>query len=138
MANYTATFRTNYFRVTDKEKFQNAVSSMYVSDGNVEVYEENGCFMFGGDGNLMGAIPEPAEEGDEPDFALMVEQLQDVLPDGEAILLMTAGHEKLRYVVGTTLVITKKEHKFIDMKDVAMIAAREMLDDPKWNTRCEY
>lgn len=138
MANYNGTFRTNYFQVTDKEKFQNVVSAMYVANGEVEAYEENGYFMFGGDGTLMGALPKPADEDDEPDYDLMLEQLQDVLPDGEAILLMTAGHEKLRYVIGTTLVITNKGHKFIDMKDVAMAAAKEMLNDPEWDTQCEY
>lgn len=152
MANYYGTFRSNYFKVTDAQKLKEIVSKMGSTDGRVELFEDNAPYYgFGGDGDIMGIWPETDDEkptsddtGElvdeddlEYDFALMVQKLQDILVEDDAIIIMSSGHEKLRYVVGTAVVITKTTSEFLDVKELAKNTARSILRDENWDTVCE-
>ena len=141
MANYIGVFRSNYFQVTDEEKFKGIVSRMSSGEGPVTLFTERAPYYgFGGDGSLSGVVSEDDAESDFPeaDFHLMVQELQDILPDDEAIIIMSAGHEKFRYVSGWTCIITKDGYDYIDMTESAKEKAKELLKNEDWDTLCEY
>lgn len=147
MANYHGKFRTNYFRVNDADKLSSIVASMLTDDGNVELFSDRAPYYgFGGDGRLTGVMPDPGTPNpnaefdcnDEDNYGLMVSRLQDILPEDEAIIIMSSGNEKLCYVSGEACIITKDDCRYIDITDMAKAAAKDMLDDPDWDTDCEY
>ena len=65
------------------------------------------------------------------------QELQKILPDHEAMIYMEAGNEKLRYVVGWVTIVTNKEIRFINMKDVALRTVKDMLGED-FTTQMEY
>lgn len=141
MANYNGVFRSNYFQVTDEEKFKDIVSRMCSGNGSVVLFTERAPYYgFGGDGSLSGVVLKDDAESDSPeaDFDLMVQELQDILPADEAIIIMSAGHEKFRYVSGWASIITKDGYDYIDMTESAKEKAKKLLKNETWNTLCEY
>lgn len=75
---------------------------------------------------------------DDPDFTEFLYGIQKLLPDGEAMILMESGEEKLRYVTGYATVVTNKGIEYLNLTDLALKTAREMLGDPDFDTRLEY
>lgn len=145
MADYSGVFRSNYFRVTDVQKLKEIVSKMDTTYGSVELFEDDAPYYgFGGDGDLLGIWPETENETQtddeylESDFDLMIQKLQEILVDDDAIIIMFSGNEKLCYVVGSAMVITKTESRFLNVKELAKDAARVILQDDTWDTICEY
>lgn len=65
------------------------------------------------------------------------EELQKILPDDEAVILMESGNENLRYVTGTATVITSKEVRFLDMSHIAIETASKMLGK-EFETQLDY
>lgn len=57
------------------------------------------------------------------------QELQKILPDREAMILMEVGNEKLRYVMGLATIVTNKEIRFIDMEDVAFKTVKSMVGE---------
>ncbi len=123
MANYECTVRTNYFRVTDEERYQELFGSLY-SGCDIEDFTktaEDGTLYHG-----FGAYDCIGVDGEDLDD--FYEEIQKILPEDEAFILVEAGHEKLRYVVGYVIVVTKKGgivYKSLD--DVALEVARQTL-----------
>ena len=112
MADYYGKTRTNYFSVTDDEKFKQIISSCKAPD-EIEVFEEkqeDGSIKYGFlcDGSIYGL---PDRDGDSTEdcddnedvdynYDTFCEALQQILPDGEAIIITEVGYEKMRYLVG--------------------------------------
>lgn len=69
---------------------------------------------------------------------LFLAELQHILPDDEVFICQEIGHEGLRYLVGNALVATNKETKFIDIDTWSRDTAREMLNNPKFETKTSY
>lgn len=65
------------------------------------------------------------------------EELQKILPDDEAMILVESGHEKLRYVTGFATIVTNKEIRFLNVSDIAVKTAGEMLGK-KFETQMDY
>lgn len=153
MATYQAMTRTNYFKTTDEERLRNIVSRMVCGD-RVEIFENNGCFGFGAYDSIQGVSPEDSNAGDEAnasateddecyeekpcDYDLMIHQLQEILPDGEVMLIFEVGHEKLRSFTGDATVLTNKKTECINLQEAAVKMAQNILGNPNWDTRCEY
>ena len=142
MANYCAATRTNYFRVKDEEKFRDIVHAC-VAEDELKIFERaeptgDRLFGLGCEGTISGV--EDSEDDDYPDYSYdaFTSALQEVIPEGEAIIIMEARHEKLRYVVGYASVITKTEIKSVDMERDAIKLARGMLNNPDFCTITEY
>ena len=102
MANYTASSRSNYFRVKDTEAFRK-----WADDLELKVEPND-------DGMLM--IWADCENGDWPDFRFNEEtddydeiafygELAEHLVPGEIAILMEVGAEKLRYLCGYAVAI---------------------------------
>lgn len=166
MSTYHGRFRTNYFHVTDVEKFKNLMSRI-VTDAFLEVFctsshntqqtTESTRFSvgFGGGCALLGVADTPQrdisdtfkcqpieqagwnEAFQEADFDQMVSELQEILPDNDAIIIMNSGYENLRYMVGEAIIITKNNCKHISVGDIAKTEACRMLG-MDWDTCLEY
>lgn len=131
MASYLCAIRTNYFRVTEEEKFKNLIDEFL--SGSCEVFtrtdvNSNKLVGFGSDEN--NNWPE-----DETGF---VSGLQECLAEDDSIIVLEVGHEKLRYLVGTATIITRSSIETIDLTSLAISKAAEMLGNPDYTTCCEY
>lgn len=145
MANYESCIRTNYFHVNDPEGFKKYMRRVYGTEDSVELWEEQDAegkpvFGFGTMGGIGGVNPEDenAEEVEDSDYDAVINDLQTFVADGDAIIILECGHEKLRYIVGSALVITKDQCESLDIAHLAASLAAKLLGDPNWCTRCEY
>lgn len=143
MANYVCTVRTNYFHVKDEEAFRKLVKGI-VSDYGIELFEKNdsdGRKLFGFEsyGSLNGIRKDNAEDNDEYDAEdVLYQELQSCVAEDNAIIILTAGNEKLHYVAGDAVCITHDKIEYLDLTRLAMAKAAEMLNDPLYSTVCEY
>jgi len=141
MANYYAFIRTNYFSVTDETKFREIIASCQCED-SIEIFEPEGDsrkFGFGCYGSIYGIPPANTEDSElDEDINLFFEQLQTILPEGEAILFTEIGYEKLRYLVGYTSIITKDTIDGVDLRNAAFKKAGEMLGVENYTTEDQY
>lgn len=144
MANYECITRTNYFRVKDPDAFRELmgiVSGDLFSFWEQEDKDGIPMFAFGCYGDIQG-IPHENKESDvvvdDNSYDHFVEELKRHVAEGEAVILMTAGHEKLRCVEGDALVITGKGTGFINLSTAAVKLASEMLGDPDYDPRMDY
>lgn len=148
MANYYAATRTNYFRVKDADEFREFMSHVYGTEDRIELWEKKDMedqlvFGFGTNSSIAGfrdcsSDMDEDEANDECDYDAFVEKLQTFVADDDAIIIFESGHEKLRYVTGTALVITSDCYGYLDIADLAVKHAAAMLKDPQWNTTCSY
>ena len=125
MANYECTVRTNYFHVKDEEAFRKIVEGI-VSEYGIELFEKNDpegekLFGFGSYGSLLG-----------------YQKLQSCVAEDDAIIILTAGNENLRYVTGDAVCITHDKIEYLDLTRLAVAKAAEMLNNPLYSTVCEY
>lgn len=135
---YNATTRTNYFSVTDPERLAQLVCRMSAEDA-VQLFDDgHGKYGFGCYSNISGLIENDEGFLDEPDYDLMCEELQSIIIYGDAIIIMEAGNEKLRYVVGIGTIITKDSIQVVSLRDCLLGKAREMLANAAFSTSMDY
>lgn len=142
MANYCSTVRSNYFHVKDAESFKEMMSHVYGCEDTVELWEEkdkngNSVFGFGVYGGISG-IRYSDDDDDDFSYDAFIDMLQKCVADDDAIIILESGNEKLRYVVGSAIIITSLDYKYVDITNVAMKEAKSMLNNPLWKTKCEY
>lgn len=147
MANYYCSVRTNYFHVKDPEAFREFMQTVVTCEDDVHVWEEidrNGdlTFGFGCYGSVLGVITN-GTDGDEEyeddyDFEEFVYQLSEHVAPGDAVIMMEVGNEKLRYLVGSALVITENHFEYLDLNTIAMECAAQLLGNDDWRTRMDY
>lgn len=134
MANYVSMFRSSYFRVKNENTYESLKHHLAVSDNNVEFWnkEKDGVIYhgFGGYGSIVGYVEdarayEDGESDEEPDYDRFMEELSEIIKEGDACVIMSAGHENLRYVSGDVVVITKDHVKYDSLEN----RAREIMKD---------
>lgn len=147
MANYICTSRTNYFHVTDEEKYKELFDGLVGGDDVVHDFTKVGLdgtlvHGFGSYGDVFWRQPKAEgedreEDEDEPDYSLdnFITELRKILPEGEAFIYMSTGYEKLRYVGGWGWVVTRNNVKLVDLNDTLLKAAREMIGDNSFDTQ---
>ena len=145
MANYCCAVRTNYFRVRDEKVFCEFMECVYGCEDEIHVWEEtapNGdkLFGFGCYGGISGVRNSADEDNDDCDTAYdeFIDGLQACVADGDAIIILESGNEKLRYLVGQATIITSDKVAGFEMHDWAMEAAARMLNNPDYRTKCVY
>ena len=146
MANYNCTFRTNYFKVKDNEKFEEFMTHVYAED--LEVFHKtdkngNELYGFGGYGGISGYFNDENEYENDDEawdnaYDNFIDGLTKQVADDDAILLFEAGNEKLRYVVGSVVVITSNGCKYEEIRYVGIEVAKQMLNNPDYDTQCSY
>jgi len=142
MANYCGTTRTNYFKVTDEEKFRQVMANVCCTDDDLEIFEEEfddgKKFGFGCCGVIQGTKQLLDDEDAEEDYDEFIKSLQEVVADGDAIIITEVGYEKLRYLVGRSEIITKTGFKTVSLRDITLTEARLLLENPEFDTQMEY
>lgn len=144
MANYCCTIRTNYFHVKDEDAFRKMMEQVYGCEDSVDLWEEkdskgNTVFSFGIYGGISGLRdPEDEDEDDDIAYDRFIDRLQQLVADDDAIIIVEAGNEKLRYVVGSATIITSKGYQYTDIEAVAVQQAREALANDGWDTKLCY
>lgn len=137
MANYVSTTRTNYFHVKDVEAFRAFMDNG--SGDNLKLWDEKDdkgdtVFAFGCEGSIYGI----QNEDENDNYDLFIENLQEYIADNDAVILTETGHEKLRYVSGYSAIITGSDIQHVNLDDMALSKAREMLGNPGFSTQMDY
>ena len=131
MANCQTVSKTNYFRVTDEEKYKELISHLYTDSGDPVDYfsyiDANGIsrFGFGAYGTISYA--ENSEEEEERSIDKFLAKIQEILPEDESFILFEVGNEKLRSVFGYAVVCTQDKIETIDLESCAAVMAGDML-----------
>lgn len=141
MANYCCTVRTNYFHVKDEAEFRSLMEQVYGSEDSIEVWEkpdDEGSTMFGF--GCYGGIAGIGDADDEKESAFdrFLEKLQQCVAENDAIIILEAGNEKMRYVVGTALILTNKACEYLDIAELAEKRAAALLMTLSWKTELMY
>lgn len=147
MANYYCSVRTNYFHVKDPEAFREFMQTVVGNEGSIHIWEEtdlNGdpTFGFGCYGAVLGVATD-GTDGDEEyeeeyDFEEFIFQLSEHVAPDDAVIMIEVGNEKLRYLVGSALIVTEYDHEYLDLSTLAVERAAQMLGNSEWNTRMDY
>lgn len=145
MANYIGTVKSNEFLVINKEKTEIILDSVE-TDGefyyDIVPTNTDGVFKcwFGSTGSIFGINTDflyganyKDEEDCEPSYDLMISELQNVLIEDSYIKIVDVGYEKLRYVGGGCLVITKNDCKYVDISEVGDDIAHDLLENNNKN-----
>ena len=143
MATYNNFLKTNYFSVTDENKFMDICRKVKSNTGDkleiVSITESDqnkfsfccyGTPIYDCEKSRNGLYNEALEE--------LLNELQSVVAFGDAIIIKEIGQEKLRFLNATAYIITKDDIKFIDFDDYMLSVARQQLDDVNWDTRITY
>lgn len=146
MANYCCTIRTNYFHVKDEEKFRALMDRAYGCEDSIELWKKrdangNTVFGFGVYGGISGLRSAGADEDDDYDessYDEFLDGLQECVADDDAIIILEAGNEKMRYIIGAATIITSSKFAYLDIADLAKQKACEFLCNPSWQTQCTY
>jgi len=145
MANYCCATRTNYFHVKDPVAFKEFMNRVCADEDAVDVWEEkdeNGdtVFGFGCYGSILGVEPDGVENNEDFDYDYeeFIQGLSECVADDDAVIVMESGNEKLRYLVGSALIVTSTDNDYYEIEAVAAKRASEMLNNPSWKTRTNY
>lgn len=146
MAEYICTTRTNYFHVKDPDAFRAFMGRVYGSMDSVSLWQDldkdgKPVFGFGAHGAISGLKNAEADNDDTLDesaYDELIRGLQEHVAEDDAVILLEAGHEKLRYVTGSATILTCGDHAHIDLACAAAKKASEMLGNPDWQTKCDY
>lgn len=136
MANYMGVSRTNYFRVTDEDKYNELINGLICEDHIEDFTMEHNGVLYHGFG-AYDSIEYIEEDSEDYNFDKFLEEIQKILPDDEAFMYFESGHEKLRYVSGFVVVCTKKEIKSMSLDSWAKEQAKQLLGD-NFETKTEY
>jgi hypothetical protein len=127
--------------VKDEDKLRVLMGRVICGDGVLEFWDDRQdiggrpMFGFGLYGTISG-IPDSEGELDDDSYDRFVYGLQACVAEGDAILIIEAGHEKLRSVGGGVTIITSEKIDYVDLKDCARSKAQELLGNKEWDTTC--
>lgn len=127
--------RTNYFAVKDKEAFAKLVNNL-VTDGNDKaklVENSQGEVGFVCSDSVYGLkLPTDPDDEDERDYdameSEMVKQIQALIKSGHACIITDITYENLRFLNGTAMIITQDKFEVLNLRNLALERARDMLD----------
>lgn len=138
MANYCELARTNYFKVTDEEKLNEIIAQCHGNEDTIHLchkIDANGTkrFMFYCEGSILGFRCDE----DFYNYDSFCSALQKILPEDEAIMITEIGHEKMRYLYGGIVVITKDNYQCQNLDRIGRRIAKDMLGNKDWHTQNE-
>lgn len=138
MANLMAECRTNYFRVTDEERYAELFGKLCAEDDihDFTCTDDDGQFYHG-----FGTYDDITYMDDDENVVAIhkfCEEVAKILPDNEALIFIETYHEKLRCVNGFYVVATKAGVETGDLTNTAVETAGRLLGDPEWKTQLIY
>ncbi len=145
MVSYTCTIRTNYFHVKDEDKLRSLISrteSLKSPIHPIHLWSEKDSdgktvFSFGVYDGIVGIKNDEANFDSSDAYDVFINSLQECVADDDAIIMIEAGHEKLR-VVGLVTIITSKGCEYLSVTESAVKEAAKMLENPHWTTVFSY
>ena len=104
MANWYGTTRTNYFKVTDEERYQALFNRLtgeepiedFTTENNGEIWHGFGAYC---DISLLKESAEDNEE-DLEDYDTLLKEISKLLTPDSVFVITCVGNEKLRYLTG--------------------------------------
>ena len=147
MANYMPAVRSSYFRVKDREKFQEWFDTLLVSDDGLELWtkavdtaevhqkyasdpeeEPFELIAFGGYTSWpceRMIVKNDGDDGEGDDFDDCEEidftkELQEHIHEDWSVILQEVGYEKLRYLVGFCTIVDSENIEWIDLTNWAV------------------
>ena len=60
------------------------------------------------------------------------------IADDDAVIILESGNEKLRYVVGSAVVITNTDYEYMEISTLAAEMAAKLLNNSQWKTKISY
>lgn len=144
MANYMGYTRTNYFHVVSEDAFNEFANHLVADEDEVKTFknvDENGDETYGFYAYSPIHYVENVDDDDwyeDLDDDIFVQEAQKIVAPDDAIIITEVGHEKMRYLVGYTLVITSTAHRGISLSNESVNAARELLNNPQFETQLDY
>lgn len=132
MADIVTKARTNYFSVNNIPKFLQMMEE-WDKKYNIRLLKRQNS-----DGNPLYAFTY-----DESDLNENLVDLQEFLPESEAVILQQVGYEEsingsLRYVFGTAMIVTSNAIDSIDLSTLALQRVRKLLIKPDYKTILDY
>jgi len=120
MANYVSKMRTSHFRVKDNEAFLKELQKYSFEDLSHHEAEDGTLMLMGEDFWTMFKNEDSMEigpdglylPGEEDQFEI-APILQEHILDDEIILINMIGSEKMRFLIGESGILTKKDVIFI-------------------------
>ena len=150
MADYYGKTRTNYFSVTDEEKFRK-IMALCVATDDIKIEDENQNdgsvkYVFYCEGVIQGLPDIEDDDGNaenydddiDYNYDAFCKALQQILPDDDAIIITEVGSEKMRYLTGICTIITNKEFRCLDIAKKAVNLARVLLKNSDYTTEMYY
>ena len=157
MADYISKCRSNYFAVTDEARLREIIQNCR-SEGNCLLIQDETdkskfsirCTCnFGGLYGPIDGVMECKECKDvvceecelfeeDSTVAYFFSELQKILPAGEAIIFIEVGSEEMRYLSGLSTIITKDACQQLDLSDLSVTVARNMLCNSEFKTKMDY
>lgn len=128
MANYLSCTTTNYFQVTSEQELRELISRISCNDEiEIAASKENGKTYYSlcAYGSFIGL-------DDQENIDELYKAFQRILPDGEVLALFEVGHEKLRYVNGSTTIITNETYQSKSLHGIATTLARTITNNPTY------
>ena len=110
MSDMYGAVRSNVFMVRDPAAFRDWFAQYRFGD-DIELWQEGEAFAFGGYEQYPSAHPKvDVGEGelDEANLDQFAAELRQHLQDGEVFLVVAAGHEKLRYVAYSEMIVRRR------------------------------
>ena len=132
MANYTGITRTNLFRVNDEAAFRKLTKRIACEDDLIvmeKIHDTQKYF-----GLACYSTLQLLDEGGEDiidDIDELYFALQQVLHQEDMIILFEIGHEALRYVAGSYVIITSHQIYYGGLKEAAEAKALEFMPQAK-------
>lgn len=133
MKNYKCVAKTNFFRVTDEEKYQELIlrlSSIHDFMNTMVAIEDLSKEKDGVLYHCFGTYT-PLKFLDEEDcelgFGVFVSELQQILPKDEVFSYMVLGHEEFNHVDGHVLIAMDEKVVTKTLSQIAKETARKML-----------
>ena len=124
MATYTGKFRTNYFSVTDKEKFKKMceeIEAVYIEDDDkVGFYKQDSYGLW------------------DETISFIAENLQPILDPEDACIITEVGSEAMRYFVACCTIITHTVVTSVDLLECADEVVKNILGNANWITNHSY
>ena len=141
MANWYGAARSNYFQVSDMPGLTASLENTDVSihsnsDGSLH------CLLVesSGDGDWPSFVETAADE-DEVEFDFEV-HVMPFVADGEVVVTMVAGHEKLRYITGAACAYVRRGEVVTEchllLNDIYDLAVEELGVTRNEITECSY
>ena len=142
MANYNTKTRTNYFTVTDEDRYTELFGMLHSEDyieDFTETKDEKILHGFGSYGDIDCYPYGYEEDGDnESDYDYFLKEIQKILPENEVFAITTIGNEKLCCVDAFVCMVSKDDIKSMDTNTWIEQTAKEMTHIPEFTTKYTY